>query len=77
MKKQTPSSVLLLLFVFLTALTTAAQNRAQSTVTGTVIEAATNTPLEYASIYAQNESNSNIVSGAMTDEKGQDRKSVV
>ncbi|MCS4239160.1 outer membrane receptor protein involved in Fe transport [Myroides gitamensis] len=70
MKKQTPSSVLLLLFVFLTALTTAAQNRAQSTVTGTVIEAATNTPLEYASIYAQNESNSNIVSGAMTDEKG-------
>ncbi|WP_410880662.1 TonB-dependent receptor domain-containing protein [Myroides sp. DW712] len=70
MKKQTPLSVLLLLFVFLTTLTTAAQNRAQSTVTGTVIEAATNTPLEYASIYAQNESNSSIVSGAMTDEKG-------
>lgn len=70
MKKQTPLSVLLLLFVFLTALTTAAQNRAQSTVTGTVIEAATNTPLEYASIYAQNESNSSIVSGAMTDERG-------
>ncbi|WP_158962774.1 outer membrane beta-barrel family protein [Myroides fluvii] len=70
MKKQTPSSVLLLLFVFLTALTTAAQNRAQSTVTGTIIEAATNTPLEYASIYAQNESNPNLVSGAMTDEKG-------
>lgn len=70
MKKQTPSSVLLLLFVFLTALTTAAQNRAQSTVTGTIIEAATNTPLEYASIYAQNENNPNLVSGAMTDEKG-------
>lgn len=70
MKKQTPSSVLLLLFVFLTALTTAAQNRAQSTVTGTVLEAATNTPLEYASIYAQNESNANLVSGAMTDSKG-------
>lgn len=70
MKKQTPLSVLLLLFVLLTALTTAAQNRNQSTVTGTVIEAATNTPLEYASIYAQNESNSSIVSGAMTDEKG-------
>ena len=70
MKKQTPLSVLLLLFVLLTALTTAAQNRNQSTVTGTVIEAATNTPLEYASIYAQNESNSSIVSGAMTDQKG-------
>jgi len=71
MKKQTPSSVLLLLLVFLTALTTAAQNRAQSTVSGTVIEASTNTPLEYASIYAQNESNATIVSGAMTDSKGQ------
>jgi len=70
MKKQTPLSVLLLLFVFLTTLTTAAQNHGQSTVTGTVIEATTNTPLEYASIYAQNESNSSIVSGAMTDEKG-------
>lgn len=70
MKKQTPFSVLLLLFVFLTTLTTAAQNRSQSTVSGTVIEATTNAPLEYASIYAQNESNASIVSGAMSDSKG-------
>lgn len=65
-----PLSVLLLLFVFLTTLTTAAQNRSQSTVSGTVIEATTNAPLEYASIYAQNESNATIVSGAMSDSKG-------
>ncbi|WP_413512061.1 TonB-dependent receptor domain-containing protein [Myroides odoratus] len=70
MKKQMPLSVLLLLFVFLTTLTTAAQNRSQSTVSGTVIEATTNAPLEYASIYAQNESNATIVSGAMSDSKG-------
>lgn len=40
-------------------------------VTGKVIEKSTNQPLEYASIYAQNSKNPAIVSGGMTDAKGE------
>ncbi len=68
MKKQTFPPILLLLLMFFTTIATVAQNR--STVTGTVIEASSQLPLEYASIYAQNEKNASIISGAMTDNKG-------
>ena len=68
MKRQNLQSISLLLLVFFTTLTAVAQNR--SIVSGNVIEASSNLPLEYASIYAQNESNASIISGAMTNEKG-------
>ncbi len=56
--------------VFLLSLTVTAQNQKRGTISGTIIEATTNQPLEYASIYAQNNSNAAVVSGGMTDSKG-------
>lgn len=56
--------------VFLLSLTATAQNQKRGTISGTIIEATTNQPLEYASIYAQNNSNAAVVSGGMTDSKG-------
>lgn len=70
MKKEKFIYVLLMLFTILTNITALAQDGKKSTVTGTVIESTSNLPLEYASVYAQNKSNATIVSGAMTDEKG-------
>lgn len=56
--------------VFLLSLTVYAQNPKRGTISGTILEATTNQPLEYASIYAQNKSNAAVVSGGMTDSKG-------
>lgn len=70
MKKEKISKVLLMLFSIFLSLTALGQNAKRATVTGTVIEASTNEPLEFASIYAQNENDANIVSGGMTDSKG-------
>ncbi|MDR0228087.1 MAG: TonB-dependent receptor family protein [Flavobacteriaceae bacterium] len=68
MKEQKFLYVFLMLFsVFTTAL---AQDKNTNTVTGTIIEGSTNAPLEYASIYAENKNNPQIVSGAMSDDKG-------
>ncbi|MCA4807282.1 TonB-dependent receptor domain-containing protein [Myroides odoratimimus] len=71
MKRLKTTKVLLMLLTLLFGITALAQNSKKSTVTGTVVEAATNLPLEYASVFAQNENNANIVSGGMTDSKGQ------
>lgn len=57
-----------------TTLFTFAQQRPQKTkvtVSGKVIEKSTNQPLEYASVYAQNTKNPSIVSGGMSDAKGE------
>ena len=62
--------IYLLLFVSL-GVSSFAQPGQKSTMTGTVIEAATNQPLEFASVFAQNLDNESIVSGGMTDSKGQ------
>ncbi|MVX36727.1 outer membrane beta-barrel family protein [Myroides sp. LoEW2-1] len=70
MKKLKTSKALLMLFVLLTSLTTLAQASKKSSITGTVIEASTNQPLEFASVFAQNEQNETVVSGGMTDAKG-------
>lgn len=48
---------------------TSAQQK-NATVTGTVIESTSNLPLEYASVYAQNNEDETIVSGGITDDKG-------
>ncbi|MEC4114334.1 outer membrane beta-barrel family protein [Myroides pelagicus] len=70
MEKLKTKNFLLVLFVCIFSLTAFAQNSKKSTLTGTVIEASTNQPLEFASIFAQNEQNKNIISGGMTNEKG-------
>lgn len=70
MKRLKTTKVLLMLFSLFIGITALAQNSKTSTLSGTVVEAATNLPLEYASIFAQNEKNANIVSGGMTDAKG-------
>lgn len=70
MKRLKTTKVLLMLFSLFIGITALAQNSKSSTLSGTVVEAATNLPLEYASIFAQNEKNENIVSGGMTDAKG-------
>lgn len=60
--------------LLLTSLFSFAQPRQQAPkvkVSGKVIEKSTNQPLEYASIYAQNTKNATIVSGGMTDAKGE------
>lgn len=57
-----------------TTLFSFAQERTQKAkvkVSGKVIEKSTNQPLEYASIYAQNSKNPSMVSGGMTDAKGE------
>ncbi len=59
--------VLLSLFFSTAALAQGAKN---FTITGKVTENSTNQPLEFASIYAQNQNNPSIISGGMTDEKG-------
>lgn len=69
MKEQKLLYVFLMLLSVFTTTTALAQDK-KSTVSGTVIEASSNTPLEYASIYAQNKNNAQIVSGAMSDSKG-------
>lgn len=46
------------------------ESTAKNEIIGVVIEATTNLPLEYASVFAQNKINSNIISGSMTDDKG-------
>ncbi|MGL4585030.1 MAG: TonB-dependent receptor domain-containing protein [Flavobacterium sp.] len=70
MKRLKTTKVLLMLFTLFIGLTALAQNSSKSTLSGTVVEATTNLPLEYASVFAQNENNANIVSGGMTDAKG-------
>jgi outer membrane receptor protein involved in Fe transport len=71
MKKfQTIITCLLLLITFFSF----AQKKPQAAkvkVTGKVIEKSTNQPLEYASVYAQNTKNPSLVSGGMTDAKGE------
>ncbi|ESU28225.1 putative TonB-dependent receptor [Flavobacterium limnosediminis JC2902] len=60
--------------VLLTTLFSFAQQKPQTQkvkVTGKVIEKSTNQPLEYASVYAQNTKNPSLVSGGMTDAKGE------
>ncbi|TDS55326.1 outer membrane beta-barrel family protein [Myroides indicus] len=61
--------LLTFLFLFLGS-SIFAQAPQQSIISGTVLEASTGIPLEYASIYAENEKNPNIISGGMTDAKG-------
>ncbi|KZE77481.1 TonB-dependent receptor [Myroides marinus] len=70
MKRLKTTKVLLMLLTLMFGITALAQNSKKSIVSGTVVETATNLPLEYASIFAQNENNANIVSGGMTDSKG-------
>ena len=70
--KKLHSVITFLLLV--TTLFSFAQQKSQTAkvkVTGKVIEKSTNQPLEYASIYAQNTKNASIVSGGMTDAKGE------
>ncbi|WP_430615389.1 TonB-dependent receptor domain-containing protein [Flavobacterium sp. JP2137] len=68
MKKLMTLWMVLVLFTSVSGL---AQSPSKNLVlSGTVIEAATNQPLEYASVYAQNKANAQIVSGGMTDAKG-------
>lgn len=60
--------------VLITSLFSFSQEKPQGQkvkVTGKVIEKATNQPLEYASVYAQNTKNPSMVSGGMTDAKGE------
>ncbi|MEW5675266.1 TonB-dependent receptor [Flavobacterium enshiense] len=69
-KLQQIAVVLLLLSTFFSF----AQQKPQGPkvkVSGKVIEKATNQPLEYASIYAQNTKNPSLVSGGITDAKGE------
>lgn len=71
MKKFQSVIVVLLL---LTSFFSFAQQRPQAPkvkVSGKVIEKSSNQPLEYASIYAQNTKNPSLVSGGMTDNKGE------
>lgn len=58
------------LFLFTSVTGTAQSKPKEFTLSGSVIEAATNQPLEYASVYAQNKADASIVSGGMTDAKG-------
>ena len=60
----------ILLGVFFLSIVSFAQGQKNVTVSGTIIEASTNQPLEYASIYAENNQNKTIVSGGMTNAKG-------
>lgn len=60
----------ILLTVFLLSLTSFAQNQKRVTLSGTILEASTNQPLEYASIYAENTQDASIVSGGMSNAKG-------
>jgi len=66
MKRLKTTKVLLMLLTIMFGITALAQNSKKSIVSGTVVETSTNLPLEYASIFAQNENNANIVSGGMT-----------
>ncbi|MGX7666635.1 TonB-dependent receptor domain-containing protein [Flavobacterium pedocola] len=62
------------LFLLLSTFFSFAQQRPQGTkvkISGKVIEKSTNQPLEYANIYAQNTQNPKIVSGGMSDSKGE------
>lgn len=66
-------SFLLIIFFGITQLTFAQQKTQiqKIKVTGKVIEKSSNQPLEYASIFAQNTQNPSLVSGGMTDAKGE------
>lgn len=70
MERQKKTKSALLFFFLFWGASIFAQSPQQSTITGKVIEASTGLPLEYASIYAENEANSGIISGGMTDAKG-------
>lgn len=63
-------STWMLVTFFLLAATSFAQKNKTVQLSGTLIEAATNQPLEYASIYAENVDNPTIIAGGMTDAKG-------
>ncbi|ESU18710.1 putative TonB-dependent receptor [Flavobacterium cauense R2A-7] len=71
MKKLHSVITFLLLVTTLFSFAQQKQQTAKVKVTGKVIEKSTNQPLEYASIYAQNTKNASIVSGGMTDAKGE------
>lgn len=53
------------------SVTALAQSAKVFTLSGKVIEKSTNQPLEFASIYVQNQEKENIISGGMTNEKGE------
>lgn len=71
MKKIHSVIVLLLLFSSFLSFAQERSKAAKVKITGKVIEKATNQPLEYASVYAQNTKIPAIVNGAMTDAKGE------
>ncbi len=71
MKKFHSVIVLLLLFSSFLSFAQERSKAAKVKITGKVIEKATNQPLEYASVYAQNTKIPAIVNGAMTDAKGE------
>ena len=60
-----------MLLTFTFSLTALAQNAKVFTLSGKVIEKSSNQPLEFASIYVQNQDKENIISGGMTNEKGE------
>ncbi|MHC5202556.1 TonB-dependent receptor [Myroides sp. LJL119] len=64
-------NLLLMLLTFTFSLTALAQNAKVFTLSGKVIEKSSNQPLEFASIYVQNQDKENIISGGMTNEKGE------
>ncbi|CAM3622910.1 putative TonB-dependent receptor [Flavobacterium saliperosum S13] len=71
MKKLQSVITFLLLATTLFSFAQRGPQKAKVKVSGKVIEKSTNQPLEYASIYAQNSKNPAIVSGGMTDAKGE------
>ncbi|MHC5310196.1 TonB-dependent receptor [Myroides sp. LJL116] len=70
MKNKQVYTILLMLLTICYSVTALAQNPKLFTLSGKVIENSTSQPLEFASIYAQNQDRENIISGGMTDEKG-------
>jgi hypothetical protein len=61
------------MFLLLSSVVSFAQkpDAAKVTVTGRVVDSESKQPLEYANIYAQNLKNKSVVSGAMTNDKGE------
>ena len=65
------NKILVILFIlFVISFITSAQEKQGGTVSGKVIDAATKKPIEYANIVVLNVSDTSVVTGTVTNDKG-------